>query len=281
MNQNFSFYNTANYKIVLSLSIAIFFYFFIIFFLPFGVDNYNPDHEYTPDFLFEIFKFLIPLLLISLVNEFVLRPLFFKNTSLKNIIYWSLWTLLLLSSIVFLSYNFLGNWHDFKLESYLEFLINVSAVLIFPLVAVFFFYRYRSLQTQIAHSLTTKNSGIDESLLINFKGQGSKDQIMLSLGNFCYGKAQDNYVELVYVENEELRKFLLRNSLSKLSESLNTPVIVRCHRSYLVNLLQVNAVTGGSSEIRLHLKGVDTPIPVSKSYRETTLENLHKIKNFA
>ena len=280
MKQNFSFYNTSQYKIALSYSIAIFFYCFIIFFLPFGVDNYNPNHEYTPDFLLEIFIFSIPLFLGSLLNEFVLRPLVFKEASLKKIIFWNVWTLLFLSSIVFLSYNMLGNWHDFRLVSYLGFLVDVSAVFIFPMAGVFFFYRYRSLQNQIAHSVTTKNSTIDESLLVNFKGQGSKDQIMLSLGNFRYGQAQDNYVELVYVENEELKKFLLRTSLSNLSDSLSNSVIVRCHRSYLVNLLQVHAVTGGSSEIKLHIKAVDAPIPVSKSYREATLQNLHKIKNF-
>lgn len=280
MKQNFSFYNTANYKIALSLSIAIFFYFFIIFFLPFGVDNYNPNHEYTAYFLLEIFKFSIPLFLGALLNEFILRPLVIKEASLKNIIFWSTWTLLFLNSIVFLSYNFLGNWHDFKLESYLEFLVNGSAVFIFPLAGVFFVYKYRALQNQIVQSVTTKNSGIDESLLVNFKGQGSKDQIMISLGNFRYGKAQDNYVELVYVENGELKKFLLRTSLSTLSDSLGNSVIVRCHRSYLVNLLQVHAVTGGSSEIKLHVKGIDVLIPVSKSYREAALQNLHKIKNF-
>jgi len=278
--KNFSFYDTLKYKFSLSFSIAIFFFFFIIFFLPFGVDNYNPNHQYTFDFLFEIFYFFVPLLAFSLLNEVVLRPIIFREASFKKIILWSIWTLFILSTVVFITYNILGNWHNFKLSSYLEFLIQVPVVLLFPIVGVFFFFRYRSLQYQIEHILTTKERVLDENQLIEFRGQGSKDQITLSLANFLYGKADDNYVELYYLEKEQLKKFLIRSSLRNLSESINNLVIVRCHRSYIVNLLQVTAVKGGNQEMTLIINPFDSTIPISKSYQNSTLEKLHKIKNF-
>jgi len=280
-NNNFSFYDTSKYKISLSFSLSIFFYFFIIFFLPFGVGNYNPNHQYTLGFFLEIFLFFVPLLAFSLFNEFLLRPLILKKTSFKKIIIWNIWVLFLLSTVLFITYNILGNWHDFKLNSYIEFLIQVSVVLLFPLVGVFFFFRYRSLQCQIEHILTTKEIFLGENQLIEFKGQGSKDQITLSLINFLYGKSQDNYVELYYLEKEQLKKFLIRSPISNLSKSINNLVIVRCHRSYIVNLLQVTAVKGGNHEITLNIDSFDSIIPVSKSYQDSTLETLHKIKNFA
>jgi hypothetical protein len=278
--KNFSFYNTLRYKLSLSFSLAIFFFFFIIFFLPFGVDNYNPNHQYTFVFFLEIFYFFVPLLAFSLLNEIVLRPLIFKEVSSKKIIFWSIWTLFLLSTVVFITYNILGNWHNFKLSSYLEFLIQVPVVLLFPIVGVFFFYRYRSLQYLIEHILTTKERILDENQLIKFIGQGSKDQITLSLANFLYGKAQDNYVELCFLEKEELKTFLIRSSLSNLSESINNAAIIRCHRSYMVNLLHVSAIKGGAQEMTLNINPFDFTIPVSKSYQNSTIETLHKIKNF-
>ncbi len=278
---SFSFYYTLKYKISLSFSVAIFFYLFIIFFLPFGVDNYNPNHQYTFDFFLEIFYFFVPLLAFSLFNELIIRPIIFKKTSFKKIILWSIWTLFILSTVVFLTYNILGDWHNFKLSSYLEFLMQVPVVLLFPLVGTFFFFKYQSLQSEIEHILTTKERILDENQLIEFKGQGSKDQITLSLANFLYGKAQDNYVELYYLENEQIKKFLIRSSLSNLSKSIHSDVIVRCHRSYMINLLQVTAVKGGNHEMTLNIDPFDTTITVSKSYQDTTLETLHKIKNFA
>lgn len=280
MKNGFLFYNTLKYKISLSFTISIFFYCFIVFFLPFGVNNYNPNHQYTFAFFLEIFYFFIPLLAFSLLNEVIFRPLIFKEITLKKIILWSIWSLISLSTIVFITYNVLGNWHDFKLSSYIEFLIQVPVVLLFPIISVFFFFRYRNLQNQIEHILTTKERFLNENQLIEFKGQGSKDQISITLGNFLYGKSQDNYVELFYLENEELKKFLIRSSLSNLSTSINNLVIVRCQRSYMVNLLQVTAVKGGNNEMTLNIDHFNITIPVSKSYLHPTIETLREIKNF-
>lgn len=140
-NNDLSFYDTFKFKISLILSTTIFFYVFIIFFLPFGVSNYNPNHQYTFDFLLEIFYFFIIILVFSLFNELVIRPLIFKKATLIKIILWSAWSLYFLSSVVFFTYNALGNWHDLKLASYFEFLIQVSVVLSFPLVANYFVFR--------------------------------------------------------------------------------------------------------------------------------------------
>jgi DNA-binding LytR/AlgR family response regulator len=165
-------------------------------------------------------------------------------------------------------------------DSYFEFLIQVSAVLIFPIIGTFFFFKHKNLQRKINHILTNKEEFIDESQLVKYAGQGSKDQITLSLSNFLYMRAQDNYVELHYIEKGELVRFLMRSSLSRQADTIENPVIVRCHRSYMVNLIQVSAVKGNSNDLTLILKPFDTAIPVSKSYQKDTLRRLHEIKNF-
>ena len=275
-----TFYNTLKYKLCLCLVTAIFFYGFIIFFLPFGVDNYNPNHEYSFKFLLEIFYFLIPLFAFLALNEFVLRPLFFKKASLKKIVLWSVWTLFLLATVIFFTYNYLGNWHDFLFSSYLGFLRDVSVVLLFPMIGTFFFFQFRSLQNQMEHILTTKAEFADNGQLIQFKGVGSKDQITLSASSFLYGRAQDNYVELVYLEQDQLKKFLIRSTSSNLVSSINSMAIVRCHRSYMVNLMHVNSIKGGNQDITLYLAPFDSPIPVSKSFKSQVLNNLRSLKNF-
>ena len=74
-NHDFAFFKTPKYKLSLCISISLFFYAFLIFFLPFGVDNYNPNHQYTLTFLLEILKFAIGIFIFSLMNEFFLYPL--------------------------------------------------------------------------------------------------------------------------------------------------------------------------------------------------------------
>ncbi|NER15078.1 hypothetical protein GWK08_16610 [Leptobacterium flavescens] len=253
---------------------------FLVFFLPFGIDNYNPNHEYTLAFLFEISKFGIAVFIFSVFNEFVLRSFFLRTVDRKGIILWSIWTLLLLSTVTFFLYNILGNWHDFSVQSYLGFLVNTSAVLIFPIIGTFFFFQYRLLQHKIEHILTTKEEFVGSGQLISFKGQGSKDQITLAASNFLYGKAQDNYVELHFLEQDQLKTFLIRSSLHSLVDSINSDAIKRCHRSYMINLLHVNAIKGSNQEMSLFLDPSNTVIPVSKSYKNSVLKTLRDLKNF-
>jgi DNA-binding LytR/AlgR family response regulator len=186
-----------------------------------------------------------------------------------------------LSSVIFLTYNFLGDWHDFKIKSYLGFIFNCSSVFIFPVVGTFFYFRYQSLRKKIDHILTTKEESIDPSKLISFVGQGSRDKISLAVSSFLYGRAQDNYVELYYMEQESLKKFLIRASLNKLIESIEHQAILRSHRSYMVNLYHVKSVKGGQNEFSLYLDPFDKAIPVSKTYKDIILDQLKMLKNFS
>ncbi len=275
------FFDTPKYKLVLSLVTSLFFYFFILFFLPFGVDNYDPNHEYTTEFLVEMFLFVVPLFLTLLLNEFILRPLVIKKSMGTSIFFWTLWTLLLLSTLIFFTYNFLGNWHDFRWLSYLGFLRDVTGVMIFPLVGVFFYFKYRSMQHRMEYILTSKEDSPFTGQLIPFRGAGSNDQITLSTSNFLFGKAQDNYVALYYLEEGQLKKFLIRTPLQSLMASINHKAIVRCHRSYMVNLLHVKTIKGGNREINLYLSPLDNQVPVSQSFKTEVLEKLHGMKNFS
>ncbi|WP_224484748.1 LytTR family DNA-binding domain-containing protein [Robertkochia aurantiaca] len=261
-----SFFSSKAYKLTLCFSLAIFFYLFIVFFLPFGVDNYDPDHKYTTEFLLEMLYFFIILLLTCAANEFLLKPLIIRSNSPKNVILWSLWTLFFLSTAVYFTYNFLGNWHDFHLSSYFEFLRDCPAVLIFPLIAVFFFFRYRSLQDRVNYILKEQHNYKDSERLLTFIGSGSKDRISLAASRFLYGRAQNNYIELFYIEKNEKQKFVIRATLGQLVTSLNDPAIRRCHRSFMVNLEQVRTIKGNHQNMRLILAPFDSEVPVSPSY---------------
>lgn len=278
-NRDLSFYDTKQYKLTLSICFAVFFYVFMIVFLPFGVDNYDPNHEYDFVFLKEMTYFALPLFVTSLINEFLLRPLIFRKASVQKVILWSLWTLFLMSTLLFFIYNYLGNWHDLRLSSYLEFLLQLPAVLIFPMAGVFFYFQYRSLQDRFEHyELRSPPSYATEERLLTFKGAGSKDQITLSATCFLYGQAQDNYVELYYLEHEQEKKFVMRATLKQLTDSTDHPAITRCHRSYMVNLTKVKTVKGTKQDTTLYLAPNDTAVPVSRSYLKDTLEQLQKMR---
>ena len=112
-----SFFTTTAYKWVQSLSIGIFLYLFLIAFLPFGVSNYNPQHEYTPGFLLELGIFGGFALVVSVFNEFVLKRVLPSRITMKYVWLWWLWSILFIGLSLFLVYNILGEWHDWKILS--------------------------------------------------------------------------------------------------------------------------------------------------------------------
>ena len=215
MDKTHAFFFTPRYKWILSFANGIFLYLFLIVFLPFGVNNYDPYHEYTTSFLLEIGIFIPVTIVLTLINEFGVKAFFKGRTSLNFVIGWTAWSLIFLGLGVFLTYNILGNWHDWKLTSVPGFIRDISAVLLFPMGGTYFYFRYKKLQEKYDSVLTNIGATIDNTQMIHFSGEGAKDKISISVSDFIYAQAQDNYIELFYLKNQTPSKFLIRSSLGR------------------------------------------------------------------
>ena len=83
----------------------------------------------------------------------------------------------------------------------------------------------------------------------------------------CIQAEGGNYAT-VYWQGEmgtekELLRLTLLNFLEKVDPDKN---IVRCHKSYIVNLDKVENVHGNARSLMLEIKGLDFEIPVSRSF---------------
>lgn len=279
--QDLSFYDSTRYRLLLSLFLGLFLWLFLIAFLPFGVSNYNPNHQYTLRFLAEVSIFGWVIAVFSLVNEFGIRPLVFRQATMRRVFIWSAWTCVFLSQVVFLTYNLAGEWHDFHLSSALGFVFQVTGVLVFPLTGTFFWFRHQDLRRRLERVLKKITAEVDPEQLLTFSGQGSGDRIVLRLADFLYARSQDNYVELHFLQNGKVDHLLIRTTLTGLADSLASEAVVRCHRSCLVNLYQVSAVHGGGNDIRLQLRHLDGPLGVSKTFNTEIMRALKKVKSFS
>lgn len=79
--------------------------------------------------------------------------------------------------------------------------------------------------------------------------------------------AQDNYVQIFYDDNSKMKNCLLRSSIQSVEKTLDGTPLVRCHRSYIVNLDHVQEFLKGRGNSTLVLDDPETKaIPVSKTY---------------
>ena len=85
--------------------------------------------------------------------------------------------------------------------------------------------------------------------MITLVADNEKDKLVLRCGNLLFIESSDNYCTIVYIKSnatgiDQPVKLLLRSSLSRLEGQINQQHLVRCHRSYIVNLDRVERVTG-------------------------------------
>ena len=96
-----------------------------------------------------------------------------------------------------------------------------------------------------------------------------KDQMVkLFLHDIRYVEAERAYCKIHTAETE----YLLSIAMGKLEEQITSPDLMRVHRSYLINLRQIDAIAEG------HVVIGGRAIPIGKSYRALFLERINLIR---
>lgn len=115
---------------------------------------------------------------------------------------------------------------------------------------------------------TTKSDGNSLNNTIEFVSENTaSDNFSLNVSAVVLVKSADNYVEIIYKEDDVFKKKLLRNTLRNIEQLLSKyTTFVRCHRTYIVNMLYVDKMDKNFSNNLLVIKGFDEQIPVSRQY---------------
>ena len=94
----------------------------------------------------------------------------------------------------------------------------------------------------------------------------TNETVTLQVSNLLYIEAVGNYMKVYHLRNGAVRADMLRVTSKKMEEDLHDyPMIVRCHRAFLVNLGQVEQVIYKSGSMQLVVRHCSEAIPVSRS----------------
>jgi hypothetical protein len=137
---------------------------------------------------------------------------------------------------------------------------------------LYFSYQERSAKLK---ELMNENIGFKSSNLISIRDSRGILQLSVAKENLLYIESADNYMCVWYKKNDILKKQLLHITMKEMSEQLADSNIVRCHRSYMINLDLVKVMRREKSNLFLELEepGVKE-IPISKTYGEAVLRRL-------
>ena len=105
--------------------------------------------------------------------------------------------------------------------------------------------------------------GVEGEVVLNGT---TNESVTLHLSHLLYIEAVGNYVKVCHLNNEQIRTDMLRATMKQMEEALQGhPMIVRCHRAFLVNLGQVEQIISHSGSTQLLIKHCHEPLPVSRS----------------
>ncbi len=114
---------------------------------------------------------------------------------------------------------------------------------------------------------------------ITILGSNANETLTILSIQFLFAVAADNYCQIYYKENEQLKHVLYRTTIKKIEESTaNYPSIFRSHKSYLINLQHVAQISGNAQGYKLHLADFAEPIPVSRSFNNIIQNKLTTAK---
>ena len=207
----------------------------------------------------------LPIIFLHFINRFWYKMQNFRWTILNEIIY--LVFLALLSSIAsFFYHHFVLSGNAITVSNITNFFIYYC-IPFFPIILPLVTY----LRFTFGKVVITDSKHKDKPLTIS--GENKDEKISISMSQFVYAEAQQNYVDIHYLDEDNVvNKEILRSTFSNVVEQIEDAYQV--HRSYLINPMYLSKISGNSRKRLIELEKVDTEIPVSKKYYQAIEKHL-------
>lgn len=258
-----------------ALLIGLFVAFVLVVFQPFG--SYNWQHPYK---VLILSGYGLVAALTTFLNFYVfpnLLPSLFREAQ------WTVWKELLWNLLPVVIGGFLSTVYGYLIGTMplslaqvtymisVVFLVGLLPAILLVLLNYLYLLRKYQSRDSISPRQPPEVEETDQTLVLVAENQ--KDQLVLPANDLLLIEASDNYCTVFHLDGDRLTKTLLRSSLSRLESQLHHPRIIRCHRSYVVNLDQVKSVTGNAQGYKLLLERLEMPVPVARSYAATIKSN--------
>lgn len=189
------------------------------------------------------------------------------------------WDMLIVTFAIFVYINYKSDFAQFTYQALLR--ISGLAILfsIIPVMITTVFLDNWWLRQNLAkasslqNKVETANFKATENKL-HLESDNNREFLNIQANQLLFIESVDNYVSVYHLENDQVKKQLLRSNLKKLEAQLKEENIVRCHRSYIVNLKNIKKVEGNSRGLQLYFNYYDQAIPVSRRYVKPILKQL-------
>ena len=207
--------------------------------------------------------------LVIAFTQLVLRPIFNIRTFTRlSFLSWIVLEFILLSSVMYYFYGERGRpfMDEFGVVARMTLTL---AIIPYSFACLFLNIIQRSRKVDENARMQEPHEENQFAQLLTLKDQNGKVMLTLKTKDLVYLKSEDNYIQVAYLHDDQIRKKLIRNNLKTIEHELQPKEFLRIHRSYMINLRNIDNVKRDRS--RLHVQMSHLPgelFPVSSSYKD-------------
>jgi hypothetical protein len=261
LNNRFSLLDKKADRYLLIVVVFVFSVVFLNIFQPFNIARWYSDSGIIQFLRLSSYGFVIGI--VFLFTQFPLRKIFkVENFKIKSYLLWLAIEIALINLVyIFLYGNPIGNFKNDLVFSLKHTLLSIWLPYSFAILIVY----YKNQREEI-ESLKSNLVKPNEKRLIVFKDENGKIKFSVQATDLLLLESTDNYVSVFYILQNKVQRKLLRNSLKNMEEMLKENSVVRCHRSFMVNITNVEFMQKEYKKFNLKIKHFEKLIPVSEKY---------------
>ena len=282
LSKPYYFNPLLKFKLKISFFHGLFVFLFLYIFKPF----------YLIQIEVIILEYTLGIGIIAFLGTFIV--LYIPPLIFKNYFYEDNWTIGRNLLLMILGVTFIGVvlWYfgEMYKESYhlkkiglFEFLIYTFLVSLIPLT-FFVFINEKKIRErrekkvfEIKEIKRNKEINVTKKLAseICINSDNGRENITFLIDNLVYVTSQGNYASFFLLHENNLKEKILRVTLTKIANELEDySTIIRCHKSYIVNVKYITDISGNARGYLLESKFIPILIPVSRSFSKQSLQSL-------
>jgi len=269
LNEPFPESETPKENVINVLGIGVFITLFLYFFQVGGMNNYQGSV-----FLVCLTFGIITVVVAIAFDFFVSYVLKIKRNepswTLKKWIIYMFILLILISQANYLYISYLSGFNNVGWIDFRGMITYTICVGIFPVVFSGLVIQIKSNQKNQIQAADLQNNFPKKEIhheVVHLISDNKNQNLEIPINDIFYIEAMQNYVSVCYLKNGKIEKELLRNTIKNMETQLDSTVLVRCHRSFIVNSDLIENVEGNAQGLRLSLKNFeDFEVPVSRKY---------------
>ncbi|KAF5035759.1 Tetratricopeptide repeat protein [anaerobic digester metagenome] len=175
----------------------------------------------------------------------------------------------------FTSVNFLLSLFLIVLASYI-----VPFYLVLMAVERLIIKRFETMSASLTQDISQiKQNVVPTTEVITVESEKTSGKLSFIMDDFIAVEAQGNYCMFYLMRKNVVTRKLLHTTMKALEAQLSAfPQVIRCHKSFLINIHQISRVSGNSRGYSLHFTGDMDSIPVSRGYQKDVMQIIQQFR---